>query len=47
VSYGYLNQVQYGQAPISKPMRQRIAEFLGVEEKKLFEDLDQYMSKED
>jgi transcriptional regulator with XRE-family HTH domain len=47
VSYGYLNQVQYGQAPISRPMRQRISEFLGVDEAKLFEDLDQYMNKED
>jgi hypothetical protein len=47
VSYGYLNQVQYGQAPISGPMRKRIAEFLGVEEKRLFEDLDQFMSNKE
>jgi hypothetical protein len=47
VSYGYLNQVQYGQAPISKPMRKKISEFLGVAEIKLFEDLDEYMNKEE
>lgn len=46
VSYGYLNQVQYGQAPISKPMRKKISEFLGVEEKRLFEDLDDYLKEE-
>lgn len=47
VSYGYLNQVQYGQAPISGPMRKKISDFLGIEERKLFEDLDEYLNKEE
>jgi hypothetical protein len=39
--------VQYGQAPISGPMRKKISEFLGIEEGRLFEDLDEYLNKEE
>ena len=45
VTIGYLNQVQYGQAPISKNLRTKIAEFLSVEERLLFSDLDRELSK--
>jgi plasmid maintenance system antidote protein VapI len=46
ISYGYLNQIQYGHAPMTKPMRIKLAEYLGLPEEKLFEDLDSNMSKE-
>jgi transcriptional regulator with XRE-family HTH domain len=39
VSYGYLNQVQYGHAPMSGAMRQRLSEYLGIPESELFSDL--------
>jgi len=39
VSYGYLNQVQYGHAPMSKAMRQRLSEYLGIPESELFSDM--------
>lgn len=39
VSYGYLNQVQYGHAPMSKAMRQRLSEYLGIPENELFSDM--------
>jgi transcriptional regulator with XRE-family HTH domain len=39
VSYGYLNQVQYGHAPMSKAMQQRLSEYLGVPEHELFGDM--------
>jgi len=40
VSYNYLNQVQYGQMPISKPLRKKLSEFLGIPQTRLFADLD-------
>lgn len=46
ISYGYLNQIQYGHAPMTKPMRVKLAEYLGIEEEKLFADLDANNSKE-
>jgi len=39
VSYGYLNQVQYGHAPMSGAMRQRLSEYLGIPENELFSDM--------
>jgi transcriptional regulator with XRE-family HTH domain len=39
VSYGYLNQVQYGHAPMSGAMRQRLSEYLGIPESELFSDM--------
>lgn len=39
VSYGYLNQVQYGHAPMSKAMRERLSEYLGIPEDDLFSDM--------
>lgn len=36
VSYGYLNQVQYGHAPMTPEMRRRLAEYLGLSESELF-----------
>ena len=39
VSYGYLNQVQYGHAPMSGAMRQRRSEYLGIPESELFSDM--------
>jgi hypothetical protein len=39
VSYGYLNQVQYGHAPMSKAMRERLSEYLGIPEEELFSDM--------
>jgi transcriptional regulator with XRE-family HTH domain len=45
VTIGYLNQVQYGQAPISKNLRRKIADFLNVDEHLLFSDLDRELSK--
>jgi transcriptional regulator with XRE-family HTH domain len=39
VSYGYLNQVQYGHAPMSKAMRERLSEYLGIPESDLFSDM--------
>lgn len=46
VTIGYMNQVQYGQAPISKNLRTKIAEFLSVNEHLLFSDLDRELGKE-
>ena len=40
ISLNYLNQVQYGQMPISKPLRKKLSEFLGIPQSKLFADLD-------
>ena len=39
VSYGYLNQVQYGHAPMSQAMRERLSEYLGIPEEELFSDI--------
>lgn len=39
VSYGYLNQVQYGHSPMSKAMRERLSEYLGIPEDDLFSDM--------
>ena len=36
VSYGYLNQVQYGHAPMTAEMRRRLSEYLGLSEAELF-----------
>lgn len=36
VSYGYLNQVQYGHAPMTAEMRRRLSEYLGLSETELF-----------
>lgn len=36
VSYGYLNQVQYGHAPMTAEMRRRLSEYLGFSEAELF-----------
>lgn len=47
VSYNYLNQVQYGQMPISKPLRKKLSEFLGIPQSKLFADLDAMNRKEE
>jgi plasmid maintenance system antidote protein VapI len=46
ISYGYLNQIQYGHAPMTKPMRVKLAEYLGLPEEELFSDLDSVNSKE-
>jgi transcriptional regulator with XRE-family HTH domain len=40
VSYNYLNQVQYGQMPLSKPLRKKLSAFLGIPQTRLFADLD-------
>ena len=40
ISLNYLNQVQYGQMPISKPLRKKLSEFLGMPQNRLFADLD-------
>ena len=36
VSYEYLNQVQYGHAPMTAEMRRRLSEYLGLSEAELF-----------
>ena len=36
VSYGYLNQVQYGHAPMTAEMQRRLSEYLGLSEAELF-----------
>jgi transcriptional regulator with XRE-family HTH domain len=46
VSYNYLNQVQYGQMPLSKPLRKKLSAFLGIPQSRLFADLDALSKKE-
>lgn len=46
VSYNYLNQVQYGQMPISKPLRKKLSSFLGIPQSSLFADLDAAKEKD-
>ncbi|MBA3875627.1 MAG: hypothetical protein C0498_01600 [Anaerolinea sp.] len=36
ISYGYLNQVTYGHAPLTPALRDRLAEYLGVPVAELF-----------
>jgi transcriptional regulator with XRE-family HTH domain len=38
VSLGYLNQVQYGHSPMSKPLRRKLSRLFNMTEQDLFED---------
>jgi len=41
ISYGYLNQVQYGQSPMTDSLRKKLSTYLGRPESELFVDIEE------
>jgi len=41
ISYGYLNQVQYGQSPMTDALRKKLSTYLGRPESELFVEIEE------
>jgi hypothetical protein len=41
ISYGYLNQVQYGQSPMTESLKKKLSTYLGKPESELFIDIEE------
>jgi transcriptional regulator with XRE-family HTH domain len=41
ISYGYLNQVQYGQSPMTDSLRKKLSTYLGRPESELFVEIEE------
>lgn len=45
ISYGYLNQVQYGQSPMTESLRKKLSTYLGLPESELFVEIEEEEAK--